>query len=88
MLSLNQSTIDAFMRDPVLAATAIFGADLDVFQRVKLRLMWWVPELIDDSGISTGKTEVIWLAANLRCILLPQPQPYPHRTVLVYYPNQ
>ena len=25
--------------------------ELDVFQAVRLRMMWWIPELIDDSGI-------------------------------------
>jgi hypothetical protein len=50
-IGLKQSVIDAYVLDPVLAAHAIFGADLDVFQRCRLRYMWWVPELDDDSGI-------------------------------------
>ena len=81
---LNQSVIEAYIRDPVLAAHAIFNADLDTFQRVRLRMMWWVPELDDDSGISTGKTEILWLWAQLRAMLLPQPRPYPHRIVGIY----
>ncbi len=85
--SLKQSEVEAYIQDPVLAAWAIFGANLDVFQRVRLRMMWWCPELIDDSGISTGKTEILWIWAQLRCILLPQPQPYPHRIVGIYYPT-
>ena len=51
MLCLHQSTLEAYIRDPVLAAWAIFGMELDVFQAVRLRMMWWIPELIDDSGI-------------------------------------
>lgn len=85
--TLRQSEIEAFIQDPVLAAWAIFGVELDVFQRVRLRMMWWIPELIDDSGISTGKTEILWLWAQLRCILLPQPKPFPHRIVGIFYPT-
>ena len=87
MLCLNQSTIEAYIRDPVLAAWAIFGVELDTFQQARLRMMWWVPELIDDSGISTGKTEILWIWAQLRAILLPQPGRYPHRIIGIYYPT-
>lgn len=86
-ITLKQSHVEAYIKDPVLAAWAIFGANLDVFQQVRLRYMWWVPELIDDSGISTGKTEILWLWAQLRAILLPQPSPYPQRIIGIYYPT-
>lgn len=87
-VTLRQSEIEAYVRDPVLAAWAIFGGiELDTFQAVRLRTMWWVPEVIDDSGISTGKTEILWIWAQLRAILLPQPGRYPHRIIGVYYPT-
>lgn len=85
-VTLRQSELEAFIRDPVLAAWAIFGVELDVHQRVRLRLMWYIPELIDDSGINTGKSELLWIWAQLRCILLPQPRPYPSRIVGIFYP--
>lgn len=86
-LTLRQSELEAYILDPVLAAWAIFGVELDTFQQVRLRMMWWVPELIDDSGISTGKTEILWIWAQLRAILLPQPGRYPYRIIGIYYPT-
>jgi hypothetical protein len=86
-VTLKQSHIEAYIADPVLAAWALFGVELDVFQRVRLRMMWWVPELIDDSGVATGKTEILWIWAQLRAILLPNPYGYTHRIVGIYYPT-
>ena len=85
-MTFSQAAIEEFIRDPVLAAYVFFKAELDVFQASRLRFMWYVPELIDGSGVSTGKTELIWMWANLRAILLPQPSPYMNRTIGVYYP--
>jgi hypothetical protein len=87
MPTLRQSELEACIADPVFAAWLLFGVELDVFQAVRLRYMWWVPELIDDSGISTGKTEILWVWAQLRAILLPQPGRYPHRIIGIYYPT-
>lgn len=63
--------LEDFLMDPVLAARWIFQRDLDVFQRVRLKMMWWVPFTMDSSGISTGKTIVDFIYANLRAMLLP-----------------
>lgn len=86
-ITLKQSHLEAFIADPVLAAWALFRVELDVFQRARLRMMWFCPELIDDSGVSTGKTEILWIWAQLRAILLPQPSPYPKRIIGIYYPT-
>lgn len=78
---ITQTMADDFLCDPVLGAHCFFGFKLDAFQRARLRLMWWVPELIDSSGFSSGKTVVDWAYVNLRCILLPD-----HHAG-VYYPT-
>lgn len=85
-MTFSQAAIEEFIRDPVLAAYVFFEVELDVFQAARLRFMWYFPELIDSSGVSTGKTELIWIWANLRAILLPQPMPFMRRTIGVYYP--
>ena len=66
-ITLRQSEIEACIRDPVLAAWAIFNVELDTFQRVRLRYMWWVLELLDDSGISIGMTEIMWIWSRKAC---------------------
>lgn len=84
-LTLKQSHIEAFIADPVFAAWYFFGVELDVHQRVRLRLAWFTQELQDDSGIYTGKTLVAWIWAQLRCILLPSPRGFNPRIVGVFY---
>jgi hypothetical protein len=69
-----------FLCDPVLAAFVIFGVKLDAFQAARLRYYWWAQNVIDSSGVSSGKTIVIWLFVNLRCILIPDHE------AAVYYP--
>jgi hypothetical protein len=69
-LQITEGMISDFLMDPVLAAYCIFGAKLDVFQAARLRIYWWVPEVIDSSGFSSGKTAVFWLYCNLRAVLL------------------
>ncbi len=69
-----------FYRDPVLAAYVFFNARLDAFQRARLRYLWFVPNKVDSSGWSTGKTVVEWIYGALRAILIPD------QRVGVYYP--
>jgi len=80
-MQVNQSTIEQFLFDPVLAAYAIMNAELDVFQQARLRFYWWTPVTVDSSGVSSGKTIVQFIYANLRCILLPD------HVCAVYFPN-
>lgn len=84
-LTLKESEIVAFIRDPVYAAWHFFGVELDVHQRARLKLMWFVPEFQDDSGIFTGKTLVGWIWCQLRCMLLPSPRGYDPRIVAAFY---
>ena len=83
-------TLEQLLFDPVLAAYALMGMrdkddprlpGLDIFQQSRLRYMWWVPNVVDSSGVSTGKTIVNFLYVNLRCILIP------NHYVGVYFPN-
>src|ERR1039457_1078370 len=67
--------------DPVMAAFVIFGVRLDGFQAARLRYYWWVQNVIDSSGITSGKTIVDFLFLSLRCILIP------NQEVAIYYPS-
>lgn len=80
-LSITQGMFEDFLLDPVLALKVICGYDLDLFQRVALKLLWWFPNCLDSSGLSTGKTVRDFGFAALRSILIPD-----HRTG-VYYPT-
>lgn len=71
----------SFLFDPVMAAKVLMGWELDTFQQVRLRIYWWTPFVIDSSGVSSGKTAVQFVYANLRAILIPD------QVVGVYLPN-
>lgn len=81
MIQFDQRTLEQFIRDPVMAAYVLMGAELDTFQRYRLRMLWWVPFTVDSSGVSTGKTFTLFVYLNLRCILLPD------HVAGVYFPN-
>lgn len=81
MTTFTQAQLEALFFDPVMAAKVLMNADLDIFQRCRLRLMWWFPEAIDSSGVGTGKTVVDFIYVCLRCILIP------NHYVAVYFPN-
>lgn len=80
-LRFTQTMMEDFLTDPVLAAYCIMGIELDAFQACRLRYMWWMPFLIDSSGITSGKTICDFAYINLRCILLPA-----YHEAGVYYP--
>ena len=79
-LSITEVEWEQLLFDPVLAASVLFGIELDAFQANRLQYFWWVQNVIDSSGFSSGKTIVDWVFANLRCLLLPD------QDVGVYYP--
>jgi hypothetical protein len=64
-----------------MAVWVIFGVELDVFQQARLRYYWWIQNVIDSSGVGSGKTIVIFLFLCLRCILLPS------QFCGIYYPT-
>lgn len=80
-MQIKQSELEAFLIDPVMAAYVIMNIELDVFQASRLRTFWWVPEVVDSSGISTGKSIVQFIYVNLRCILLTD------HVAGIYFPN-
>ena len=71
----------AMLCDPVMAAFVIFGVRLDAFQAARLRKYWWGLIGMDNSGVGSGKTIVIFLFVGLRCILLPD------QVAAIYYPT-
>lgn len=85
-LRVTQAMVEDFLCDPVLAAKVLLGFDLDVFQRARLRYYWWVPDVIDESSFSTGKTLVDWIYIQLRCILITHFSGKTH-WASIYYPG-
>ena len=81
MLTLDRKLIEQLLFDPVMAAEVLMGWHLDTFQRVRLRQYWYIPQLVDSSGVSSGKTAVNFVYVNLRCMLLPR------HVAGVYLPN-
>lgn len=74
--------------DPVMAASVLMNAELDVFQAAKFRYWWFTPTVMDHSGVSVGKSELLLLLAFLRLMLLPLSFTGKPRIVTVYYPSQ
>ncbi len=80
-LCITQTMVDDFLCDPVLAARVLFGLVFDAFQAAALRIEWWVPNVIDESGFGTGKSLRVWVLAQLRCMLMPE------QSCCAYYQN-
>jgi len=81
VIEIEQKWMEQFFFDPVMAAYVLMGAKLDVFQQARLRFYWFCPEVIDSSGVGTGKTEVQFVYLMLRCILMPG------HLAAIYFPN-
>ena len=80
-LRITETMWTDFLCDPVLAAEVIFGIKLDAFQKCRLRYYWWVQNVIDSSGVGSGKTVVDFIFLCLRCILIPGQQ------AAIFYPS-
>ena len=85
---LSASLARKLINDPVMAATVLMGADMDVFQRAKFRYWWFTPTVMDHSGVSVGKSELLVYLAFLRLMLLPLGATGKPRIVTIYYPSQ
>lgn len=59
------------MYDPVMGTYVFYRRRLDAFQMVRMRRYWFVPDVEDSSGFSSGKTAVGFMWVNLRAMLIP-----------------
>src|SRR4051794_7047602 len=80
-VEIPERTLVDLLTDPVMAAWVLMGWALDVFQAAALRMDWWIPDTIDSSGVSTGKTLRVFIYACLRCMLIPD------HVLCIYFPN-
>lgn len=69
-LKVTPTMVDDFLIDPVMGLKVIMGIECDAFQANRVRTYWWVPDVMDSSGVGTGKTIAAWAALNLRAVLL------------------
>lgn len=67
---ITEGMLQDFIEDPVLGVKVMFGEDMDIFQRVRMKIFWTVPRVIDSSGLSSAKTKCLWWVSNLRCLLI------------------
>lgn len=81
-LAITSGMMADFAMNPVTAASVIFpDLRLDVFQQVRVIIKWLVPNVLDNSGVNTGKSLEDWLVGNLGpCII-------PDHWVGVFYPT-
>lgn len=70
-LAVTQTMVEDFMIDPIMGCKVIMGINFDVFQRCRVRILWWVPNVWDSSGFGTGKSFCVWATQQLRAILIP-----------------
>ncbi len=84
-IGITEPWVRKFLADPVMAAEVILGIKFDVFQAALFRYMWFCPNYLDDSGVSTGKSERLFACACLRAILLEHPFPMKKRVTAIYY---
>lgn len=86
-LYLKEASWLELIGDPVMAAEIIMNCNLDVHQAARLRYFWFCPNLMDDSGVGTGKTTITFIWQALRHILLPHPRGTQTRLIALFYPT-
>jgi hypothetical protein len=80
-LKITQTLIEDVICNPVIGARHIMNLNLDVFQRVRLKICWNTPRVMDTSGFSSAKSFNMWIVSNLRALL------FREHAVAVYYPK-
>jgi hypothetical protein len=70
-LTITDGMWEDLVWDPVMGAEILLGYKFDAFQRVRLRIKWFCPFVIDSSGYGTGKTVTDWAHDQLRAMLIP-----------------
>lgn len=83
-MKVPQKLLEQLLIDPVMAAYVILKMELDTFQAARLRTYWWVPNVQDNSGVSTGKTAVDFAYVCLRAIFCGR---LSNHIAAVYFPN-
>ena len=80
-LRISDGMVEELLYRPDMAIKIFFGAELDAFQGVRTKWIWFGQNVDDQSGISSGKTVEAWWLLNLAALLKPD-----HRGMVVY-PN-
>lgn len=83
-MKVPQKLLEQLLIDPVMASYVILKMELDTFQAARLRTYWWVPNVQDNSGVSTGKTAVDFAYVCLRAIFCGR---LSNHIAAVYFPN-
>jgi hypothetical protein len=78
-LRISEGMVEDLLYDPVMAIWIFFGVEMDAFQEVRTKLIWFGQDVDDRSGFSSGKTVTAWWLLNLAGILKPD-----HRAMVVY----
>jgi len=64
--------VEDFIFNPVLACRIIWPDwEFDVFQTAAMKIDWLVPNVMDSSGVNSGKTARRFFYMNLRAMLIP-----------------
>lgn len=87
MIDIDEDDLAELFRRPDMAASALLGYELDDFQSAELKMDWFFPFTLNLSGTSTGKTLLMWITSQLRCIMLNGTEKAPGHLAGMYFPN-